>query len=118
MCMVGMYAPNWAIVVATQAAQTDVECSRRSMRQRAMLAAIATFRLSSADVSLEKSPPPPDEALRGGRRLALHGGYNRLQLQLLQRADPACGLDDAWRETERAPTPPLTLRVRLLYAVP
>ena len=49
-----------------------------------------------------------NEVFRREWRLALQEGYDRLQLELLGRLNPACGLDDAWRETEPAQTPPLT----------
>lgn len=41
-------------------------------------------------------------------RLALQMGYERLEMALLESADPASHADDAWRHNDPSPIPPMT----------
>jgi hypothetical protein len=116
------------MVVRTRSGRLQVRPAHRGKLTRAAeqlflqaLSATANIRLSAAAVGAsarafhrrrERNP-----AFARERRLALEMGYVRLEMAALMAAAPESHADDAWRENDPPPIPPMTPEqaIHLLY---
>jgi hypothetical protein len=87
----------------------------------AALSATANIRLSAAAAGFSHSAfyhrRRTSPAFAREMRLALQMGYERLEMALLEAADPAAYADDAWRHNDPPPIPTMTANqaLQLLY---
>lgn len=87
----------------------------------AALSATANIRLSAAAAGASPRAfyrrKQTNPAFAREMRLALQMGYDRLEMALLESADPASYADDAWRSNDPPPVPPMSVNqaLQLLY---
>lgn len=106
-------------IVRTAAGRLQLRRARRRRLDRqaeqtflAALSATANVRLSAAAAGFTHSAfyhrRNESPAFAREMRLALEMGYDRLELAMLEAADPESYRDDAWRHNEPPPIPQLT----------
>lgn len=85
------------------------------------LSATANIRLSAAAAGFSHSAfyhrRRTNPAFAREMRLALQMGYERIEMALLENADPRSHADDAWRHNDPPPIPPMTANqaLQLMY---